>query len=303
MWLAYAETASPNGDGVTTLYRNICIAGHSRIPGAAALADQVAKQYGDTRTWWVTDESELAGQAALDRLSEVDLVLTVGGDGMILRGLHAATQHDIPVLGINMGRVGFMSEIDAADALEQVGWYLEGNGHIDERTMLKASVGGNGDDPVWAVNDVSVFRGGQLRVIEVAAVVDDFPLMTYRGDGVVVATATGSTGYALQLGGPVIDPASSVLLMKPIASHMSQSGGVVLDHSSTLNLTLVSDSSAQFLVDGILRLRMRRDDTVRVQRGERHAKFLRRAPRNAFWGDLSQRLGMRVSAMERDDGG
>ena len=285
------------------MYRNICIAGHSRIPGAAALAAQVAKRYGDERTWWVTDESELAGQRALDQLSEVDLVLTVGGDGMILRGLHAATQHDIPVLGINMGRVGFMSEIDAADALEQVGWYLEGNGHIDERTMLKASVGGNGDDPVWAVNDVSVFRGGQLRVIEVAAVVDDFPLMTYRGDGVVVATATGSTGYALQLGGPVIDPASSVLLMKPIASHMSQSGGVVLDHSSTLNLTLVSDSSAQFLVDGILRLRMRRDDTVRVQRGERHAKFLRRAPRNAFWGDLSQRLGMRVSAMERDDGG
>ena len=285
------------------MYRNICIAGHSRIPGAAALAAQVAKQYGDERTWWVTDESELAGQRASDRLSDVDLVLTVGGDGMILRGLHAATQHDIPVLGINMGRVGFMSEIDAADALEQVGWYLEGNGHIDERTMLKASVGGNGDDPVWAVNDVSVFRGGQLRVIEVAAVVDDFPLMTYRGDGVVVATATGSTGYALQLGGPVIDPASSVLLMKPIASHMSQSGGVVLDHSSTLNLTLVSDSSAQFLVDGILRLTMRRDDTVRVQRGERHAKFLRRAPRNAFWGDLSQRLGMRVSAMERDDGG
>lgn len=303
MWLAYAETASPNRDGITTLYRNICIAGHSRIPGAAALAAQVAKQYGDERTWWVTDESELAGQRASERLSEVDLVLTVGGDGMILRGLHAATQHDIPVLGINMGRVGFMSEIDAADALEQVGWYLEGNGHIDERTMLKASVGGNGDDPVWAVNDVSVFRGGQLRVIEVAAVVDDFPLMTYRGDGVVVATATGSTGYALQLGGPVIDPASSVLLMKPIASHMSQSGGVVLDHSSTLNLTLVSDSSAQFLVDGILRLTMRRDDTVRVQRGERHAKFLRRAPRNAFWGDLSQRLGMRVSAMERDDGG
>ena len=285
------------------MYRNICIAGHSRIPGAAALAAQVAKRYGDERTWWVTDESELAGQRASDRLSDVDLVLTVGGDGMILRGLHAATQHDIPVLGINMGRVGFMSEIDAADALEQVGWYLAGNGHIDERTMLKASVGGNGDDPVWAVNDVSVFRGGQLRVIEVAAVVDDFPLMTYRGDGVVVATATGSTGYALQLGGPVIDPASSVLLMKPIASHMSQSGGVVLDHSSTLNLTLVSDSSAQFLVDGILRLRMRRDDTVRVQRGERHAKFLRRAPRNAFWGDLSQRLGMRVSAMERDDGG
>ena len=240
---------------------------------------------------------------ASDQLSDVDLVLTVGGDGMILRGLHAATQHDIPVLGINMGRVGFMSEIDAADALDEVGWYLEGNGHIDERTMLKASVGDSSHDPVWAVNDVSVFRGGQLRVIEVAAVVDDFPLMTYRGDGVVVATATGSTGYALQLGGPVIDPASSVLLMKPIASHMSQSGGVVLDHSSTLNLTLVSDSSAQFLVDGILRLKMQRGDTVRVQRGERHAKFLRRAPRNAFWGDLSQRLGMRVSAMEREDGG
>lgn len=284
------------------MYRNICIAGHSRIPGAGPLAAGVATRYGTGRQWWVTDESELANEGATDRLSGVDLVLTVGGDGMILRGLHAATQHDIPVLGVNMGRVGFMSEIDATDALDEIGWYLDGNGHIDERTMLKASVSGRGDHPVWAVNDVSVFRGGQPRVIEVAAVVDDFPLVTYRGDGVVVATATGSTGYALQLGGPVIDPASSVLLMKPIASHMSQSGGVVLDHSATLNLTLASDSSAQFLVDGIVRLTMNRDDTVRVQRGERHAKFLRRAPRNAFWGDLSQRLGMRVSAMERGDG-
>ena len=284
------------------MYRSICIAGHSRIPGAGQLASQVATRYGSRRQWWVANELELAGSSANDRLSNIDLVLTVGGDGMILRGLHAATQHDIPVLGVNMGRVGFMSEIDAADALDGIGWYLDGNGHIDERTMLRASVGGRDDDPVWAVNDVSVFRGGQPRVIEVSAVVDEFPLVTYRGDGVVVATATGSTGYALQLGGPVIDPASSVLLMKPIASHMSQSGGVVIDHSSTLDLTLVSDASAQFLVDGMMRLTMNRDDTVRVQRGERHAKFLRRAPRNAFWGDLSQRLGMRVSAMERGDG-
>ena len=282
------------------VYRNICIAGHSRIPGAASLASKLAAEHSRGREWWVTDEVGLAEPATSDRLSSVDLVLTVGGDGMILRGLHAATPHDIPVLGINMGRVGFMSEIDAADALDAVDWYLDGNGHIDERTMLKASIGDDGTPPVWAVNDVAVYRGDEQRVIEVGAVVDDFALVTYRGDGVVVATATGSTGYTLQLGGPVIDPASSVLLMKPIAAHMSQSGGVVLDHRSILYLTLESDTSAQFLVDGgMVSLTMNRGDSVRVERGERHAKFLRRAPRSAFWGDLSQRLGMRVGAMPR----
>ena len=284
------------------LYRTICIAGHSRIPDAGRLATAIADRYADRREWWLADEEELAEASADVRHAQIDLVITVGGDGTILRGLHAATKHDIPLLGINMGRVGFMSEIDATDALDEIGWYLDGGGHIDERTMLKASVGSNTTEPVWAVNDVAVFRGGQTRVIEVSAVVDDFPLVTYRGDGVVVATATGSTGYALHLGGPVVDPASSVLLMKPIASHMSHAGGVILDHGSLLNLTLVSESSAQFLVDGMVGLTINQGDTVRIERGERRAKFLRRAPRNAFWGDLSQRLGMRVIASRRAPG-
>lgn len=281
------------------MYRNICIAGHSSIPDAGRLAIEIASKYAAGRSWWVADEAELEQPSATKRLAEVDLVITVGGDGTILRGLHAATPHDIPLLGINMGRVGFMSEIDANQAVEAVSWYLDGGGHIDERTMLKASIGDTDAEPVWAVNDVTVFRGGVPRVIEVAATIDDFPLVTYRGDGVVVATATGSTGYALQLGGPVVDPASSVLLMKPIASHMSHAGGVILDHGSILNLTLVSDSSAQFLVDGMIGLTIKRGDTVRIERGERHARFLRRAPRNAFWGDLSQRLGMRMIASRR----
>ena len=116
-----------------------------------------------------------------------------------------------------MGRVGFMSEIDSDQALDEIEWYLGGNGRIDERAMLCATLNDDESDPLHALNDVAVHRGAELRVIEVEAVVDGVELSTYRGDGVIVATSTGSTGYTLQLGGPVIDPSSQVFLLKPVA--------------------------------------------------------------------------------------
>ncbi len=277
----------------------ICVVHHSTLGDARSLGGEIAAKYADSREWWLATEETLADETSAATLRETDLIITIGGDGTILRGAHVAAPFDIPVLGVNMGRVGFMSEIDAADAAEGIGWYLDGNGHLDERTMLRAELEGYDEEPLHALNDVAVFRGGDLRVIEVAALVDGIELSSYRGDGLIVSTATGSTGYSLQLGGPVIDPASSVYLLKPIAVHMSQFGGVVFESSSVLDLTLATSSSAQLTVDGFVSRSIHQGDSVRIAMGDRRARFLRREPRNAFWKGLSDRLGMRIGAMER----
>lgn len=279
----------------------VCIAHHSLLPQAAELAAQISHRYKDRCRWWTANESTLAHEEADDRLRDTDLIVTVGGDGTILRGMHAASLYGIPVLGVNMGRVGFMSEIDSGDALDGIEWYLDGNGRIDERVMLKVTLDDDTEDFLHALNDVTVHRGAELRMIEVKAVVDGVELSTYRGDGLIVATSTGSTSYTLQLGGPVIDPNSPVFLLKPIAGHMSQFGGVILDSSSSLELTLGSSTDATLTVDGYISRTMRDGDSVLLSRSERSAKFLRREPKSAFWEGLSHRLGMRIGAVRRGE--
>ena len=283
-------------------YQSVCIAHHSRLPRAEELAAQIATRYKERCDWWSANETTLADEEAVERLRDTDLVVTVGGDGTILRGMHAASLHEIPVLGVNMGRVGFMSEIDSRDALDGIEWYLNGNGRIDQRAMLKATLGGCKQESFHALNDVTVHRGAELRMIEVKAVVDDVELSTYRGDGLIVATATGSTGYTLQLGGPVIDPNASVFLLKPIAGHMSQFGGVVLESNSELELTLDTTPSATLTIDGYTSRTMRDGDSVLLSRSERRGKFLRRGPKGAYWKGLSHRLGMRIGALPRGEG-
>ncbi len=280
-------------------YERIGIVHHGLLAQAGELAHALAERYAEGRKWWLATQDTLPSVAA--DLEETDLLITIGGDGTILRGAHEAAPRGIPILGVNMGRVGFMSEIDAEDALDGLEWYLQGNARVEERYMLRADVEGNGRSPLYALNDVTVARGATLRVVEVATVVDGVHLATYRGDGVVVATATGSTGYTLSLGGPVMDPASQDYLVKPIATHMSQFGGVVLRSTSTLELTVYCDNPATISADGFIDESLDDNQTVRVTHAPRHAHFLRKGPAAEFWANLSRRLGMRKGPVQRPD--
>ena len=284
-----------------TIYPKIGVIFHGLLPEAKQLVSALGRRYTNGHTWWSATQDTLNERA--DDLAETDLIVTIGGDGTILRGAHEAAPRGIPILGINMGRVGFMSEIDAEDALDGLGWYLEGNARLDERYMLRAEIfsGGERVEPdLFALNDVTVARGAVLRVIEVGTVVDGVHLADYRGDGLVVSTATGSTGYTLSLGGPVMDPESEDYLVKPIATHMSQFGGVILQSTSTLELTVHSSSPATISADGFIDCPLVDGQTVRVSHASIKATFLRKRPRAAFWADLSRRLGMRVSALPRE---
>jgi NAD+ kinase len=278
-------------------YTNIGIVHNGELAAAGELAQKLTSTYSDGRKWWLATQSDLHERT--DDLAESDLIITIGGDGTILRGAHAAASRDIPVLGVNMGRVGFMSDIENKDAVSEVGWYLDGNARIERRFMLKAVISGSSSEakPVLALNDVTVARGATLRVIEVSTVVDGVHLATYRGDGVVVSTATGSTGYSLALGGPVMDPTSQDFLVKPIASHMSQFGGAILQSSSTVELTVEAYDDATLNADGFIDFTLTAGQAVTITQSGDYASFLRRKPAADFWGDLSRRLELRKGSV------
>ena len=279
-------------------YHNIGIVHNGELAEANELARKLTKVYAYDRNWWLATQSDLHEREA--ELADSDLIVTIGGDGTILRGAHAATSLDIPILGINMGRVGFMSDIENKDAVDEVGWYLEGNARIEHRFMLKAVISrtDSESEPILALNDVTLARGATLRVIEVSTVVDGVHLATYRGDGVVVSTATGSTGYSLALGGPVMDPTSKDFLVKPIASHMSQFGGAILQSSSTVELTVEAYEDATLNADGFVDHTLSAGEMVTITQSGDFAAFLRRKPAADFWGDLSTRLELRKGSVK-----
>ena len=277
-------------------YQNIGIVYHGLLTEAEELAKQIIVAYGKDRKWWLATQDTLRDHQ--EDLNSSDLILTIGGDGTILRGVHVAASRDIPVLGVNMGRVGFMSDIESKDAINEISWYLDGNARIERRYMLNATIQGKESQSTISLNDVTVARGPIVRVIEVSTVVDGVHLATYRGDGVVVATATGSTGYTLALGGPVMDPASRDFLVKPIATHMSQFGGAILQASSTVELTVQSGEKATLNADGFIDVSLADGETVVITQAGDYASFLRRKPAPEFWGDLSRRLGLRKGPLK-----
>jgi NAD+ kinase len=167
--------------------------------------------------------------------------------------------------------------------------------------MIQAMVADGAPGPFHALNDVVLGRGSEIRLIDMNVVVNGVHLETYRADALVVATATGSTGYSLALGGPVMDPESRSFLLKPVAAHMSLQGGLVLPPGATVEMTLETDSEAVCSVDGFVDLPVRAGESVRVVVSPHTARFLRRSPATSFYESLTRRLGMRQEAVSRRD--
>ncbi len=221
---------------------------NARSSRAKDMAGEIAGLVGPGRESWSKAAGDLGEQDA--SLKETDLIVTVGGDGTILRTARAAVAHDIPLLGVNMGRLGFMTELRPADALERIPGFLEGGGWVEERSMIKARVfdgeeGTGGSDSLeseWhhALNDVVVTRGETPRLIWVRALVDGAELTSYRADAVVVSSATGSTGYNLSAGGPILDPRAEEMVLKPVAPHVGLATAVVLPSSVSVELRVTS---------------------------------------------------------------
>ena len=229
-----------------------------------------------------------------------EVIVSIGGDGTVLRVARIAVPLEIPILGVNMGRVGFMTEIKGAEALEKIPQYLGSEGRIEKRTMLDVEVlPASGKKEATAefraLNDVVVVRGEIPRVCDIEARIDGSLLTTYRADGVILATATGSTSYALASGGPVVHPQSADFLLVPVSAHLSFASPVVIAPDCVVELRLLSDHPGLVSVDGQLDQPLQKGDTVRARRSEHVARFLRASPPSAFYATLTERLRLRAA--------
>jgi NAD+ kinase len=225
-------------------------------------------------------------------LNGTDVVFTVGGDGTILRAAQVVVPGVTPITGINLGKLGFMTEMSADEALDRLPSLLDGEGWIDERAMLEAELSpAEGKPRVFhALNDVVAARGGIARVIYVEVSVDGQTLTTYKADGVIAATATGSTGYALAAGGPILYPQSGDFLLVPVAPHLAPGRAVVLPSSSVVKWNITTVHEATLSIDGHINLPLSSGDTVTVKRSPYSVRFLRIQPETYYYSSLEQRL-------------
>jgi len=233
-------------------------------------------------------ESEAMRQA----IPGSDLIVTVGGDGTILRAAQAVVPRRIPIVGINMGKLGFMTELSPAEAREKLAALVQGGGWIDERAMLEITVSGEGlvAQEYYALNDVVLARGAIARIIHVSASVDGEPLTTYRADGVVVATATGSTGYSMAAGGPILPPGSREFILVPILPHLGLAYPMVFPDTSGIKLLLATTHQAIINIDGHINQEVPSGTVVNIRHSACRTRFLRVHARSSFYSTLEQKL-------------
>ena len=233
------------------------------------------------------------GDKSRAMLNGTDLILSVGGDGTILRTAHVAAPVKIPIIGVNLGRLGFMTELSADEAEEKLPSLLAGEGWIDERAMLEAELPATGQEPpgtFYALNDVVVARGSVARVVYVEASINNQHLATYKADGVIVATATGSTGYSLAAGGPILYPQSRDFLLIPVNPHLSPSYPMVLPPTTSLRLHLTTVHQATLNIDGHINLPLSDGAIINIKHSSNTVRFLRIHPESSFYGSLEQKL-------------
>ena len=249
------------------------------------------------RAAWVRSTVEMEGEP--DCVQDTGVIVTVGGDGTILRVVRIVAPLKIPLTGVNLGRIGFMTEFEEEEALEGVPQLLAGSGWMEERVMLQTEIlppegarEAGAPTLYHALNDVVVGRAVVSRMVRVRTVVDGALLATYRADALIVSTATGSTGYNMAAGGPILPPSSQDIIIKPVAAHLSLDAAVVVSGSSTIELTTESRTQCMVSVDGHTDLDLVPDATVRLKRSPYVARFLRSHPPSHYYATLIQRLGL-----------
>ena len=264
------------------------------IPDAPDLVSSLIDSLELSARSWVCAAEDISSRS--DELEDTTLVVVAGGDGTILRTVQVIAAHQVPIVAVNMGRVGFMSELRVEDAAERLPMYLTGEMRVERRMMLQATVTSHrekGDTfTSHALNDVVVGRGGVAKLLDIETRVDGVPLTSYRADAVIVSTATGSTGYALSAGSPILYPEARMLIVQPVAAHTGLRDGLVLPEDSVIELSTSDGKPASFSIDGLEDRTLGPDSSVAVARSPYEALFLRAKPSEAFYSELTRRLGL-----------
>jgi NAD+ kinase len=232
-------------------------------------------------------------EAIKDHLPDLDLLITLGGDGSMLRAARLTASRAIPILGVNMGRLGFLTEVQPAEWPDHIRQTLLGNYWVEERMMVHAEHQRNQQviNAYEALNEVVIGRGQLARVVRLHTYIDGGFLTTYTADGLIISTATGSTAYALAAGGPILPPELKNFLLIPLAPHLSLERAIVLSKGATVCVQVSTDHTAVLTVDGQLEIEIMDGDEVVMNAGPSVGRFVRLQEKNYFYRTLIERLG------------
>lgn len=241
-------------------------------------------------TQWLKDKEHeviLEHQSALslgetgisrDQISSLaDLIIVFGGDGTMLGVARLASIKNIPILGVNIGGLGFITEINKDEIFEAVESVLSGQYSVEERIMLTADIYRNGKklSDFLVLNDVVINKGALARIIELETYVNHNYLTTFKADGLIISSPTGSTAYSLSAGGPILYPTLNCIILTPICPHTLTNRPIVLPGSFVIEVILASVSEDVYLtLDGQSGFTLKKDDRVEVRQSEYRSKFV-----------------------------
>jgi NAD+ kinase len=256
--------------------------------------------------WLDPKAAQLIGRGDLawqdGQVSDLDVLLVLGGDGTLLRAARDAAEYDLPILGVNVGHLGFLTELET-DRLEFALTALINKEYsIEERMFIMCRIirDGKAVASYRALNDAVIARGTFARIIQVRTFVDNQPVVDYQADGIIVATPTGSTAYSLSAGGPIVEPQLDCLIITPICPHTLAARSVVVHHDAVVKVIVeASHKDIMLTIDGQSGFPLQSHDQVEVAKADVKAKFVKLKERN-FFTILNSRLKTITSRKEYD---
>jgi NAD+ kinase len=273
---------------------------NARLNSSKELALEIIEKLDLRETSWLSSAGDLASHEI--ELYNTRIAVIIGGDGTILRSTRILSPHGIPVVGVKMGKVGFMAELDPIEVFEKLPRFLDpenisaGSIRTESRMMLEANItSDNSNDSrmtIHALNDVTVGTSQTARLVELEAYINETHLTNYRADAIITSTATGSTGYALSAGGPIVFPEAELMILQPVAPHTGLRDGIVLSPSSTIRLNAMEGYQVSVSADGSIDSVLDPEEYVTITRSPHTTKFLREHQPDFFYTALKLRLGL-----------
>jgi NAD+ kinase len=278
-------------------FRRVGLVVKRNKPAALALARTLVRYFTRRRIAVLVDEeggARLSGVATAskpDLVRRCDLLVVLGGDGTLLSVARLVGARRVPVVGVNLGHLGFLTEVTAEETLDTIGEVLRGHFETAPRLMLRAAVVRSGRrlSAHQVLNDVVINKGALSRIIDLETYVDGTYLCTYRGDGLIVATPTGSTAYSLSAGGPIVQPSVGVILLSPICPHTLTNRPMVLDERARVDVVLRSAEDVSITLDGQEGVPLAKGDVVHVRRSPNRVALVR-APKRTYYDLLRSKL-------------
>jgi len=240
---------------------------------------------------WAAPAGEL--KALVEHLPDTDALVVLGGDGTFLRAARAVAEVDVPLLGVNLGKIGFLSKVEAQDLEVVLARLVEGDFRLEDRMALQATIHPGGRDEAgetfFALNEIVVARGSMARVCRIEVEIGPSHLATFTADGLLVSSPTGSTGYSFSAGGPIVDPTSRNLVVTPIAGYLSAIRSVVVSPRHTVRCRVVDAYDVLMCVDGREDRRLSIGDVVSVCEMGRPIRLIEPSGAVPFWDLLRQK--------------